>query len=72
MCVIFDFELNKKTVIISKIKQFLKYDNNMRIRSNNIFRIALSGIAGLFTMFSSIIFTTTVLNFARSDISDLK
>ncbi|XP_058809317.1 3-hydroxy-3-methylglutaryl-coenzyme A reductase [Phymastichus coffea] len=30
------------------------------------------GIAGLFTMFSSVIFTSSVLNFGRSDISDLK
>ncbi|KAK0090398.1 hypothetical protein PV325_000680 [Microctonus aethiopoides] len=30
------------------------------------------GIAGLFTVFSSVIFTTSVVNFGRSDVSDLK
>ncbi|XP_043256916.1 3-hydroxy-3-methylglutaryl-coenzyme A reductase [Colletes gigas] len=30
------------------------------------------GIAGLFTVFSSVVFTSSVVNFGRSDISDLK
>ncbi|XP_050481962.1 3-hydroxy-3-methylglutaryl-coenzyme A reductase [Bombus huntii] len=30
------------------------------------------GIAGLFTVFSSVVFTSSVMNFGRSDISDLK
>ncbi|XP_063995343.1 3-hydroxy-3-methylglutaryl-coenzyme A reductase [Diachasmimorpha longicaudata] len=30
------------------------------------------GIAGLFTVFSSIVFTTSVVNFGRSDMADLK
>ncbi|XP_034939170.1 3-hydroxy-3-methylglutaryl-coenzyme A reductase [Chelonus insularis] len=30
------------------------------------------GIAGLFTVFSSVVFTTSVVNFGRSDVSDLK
>lgn len=32
----------------------------------------LTGIAGLFTVFSSVVFTSSVMNFGRSDISDLK
>lgn len=32
----------------------------------------LLGIAGLFTVFSSVVFTSSVVNFGRSDISDLK
>ncbi|KYN02273.1 PREDICTED: 3-hydroxy-3-methylglutaryl-coenzyme A reductase [Cyphomyrmex costatus] len=30
------------------------------------------GIAGLFTVFSSVVFTSTVINFGRSDVADLK
>ncbi|KAK2578954.1 hypothetical protein KPH14_011158 [Odynerus spinipes] len=30
------------------------------------------GIAGLFTVFSSVVFTSSVVNFGRSDVSDLK
>ncbi|XP_015111924.1 3-hydroxy-3-methylglutaryl-coenzyme A reductase [Diachasma alloeum] len=30
------------------------------------------GIAGLFTVFSSVVFTTSVVNFSRSDMADLK
>lgn len=33
---------------------------------------SLSGIAGLFTVFSSFIFTTAIIKFLGSDISDLK
>ncbi|XP_039275950.1 3-hydroxy-3-methylglutaryl-coenzyme A reductase [Nilaparvata lugens] len=32
----------------------------------------VAGIAGLFTVFSSFVFTSSVINFMRSDISDLK
>lgn len=32
----------------------------------------LSGIAGLFTVFSSVVFTSSVVNFGRSDVADLK
>lgn len=30
------------------------------------------GIAGLFTVFSSVVFTSTLVNFDRSNVSDLK
>lgn len=30
------------------------------------------GIAGLFTVFSSVVFTSSVVNFGRSDVADLK
>jgi hypothetical protein len=34
--------------------------------------LPLIGIAGLFTVFSSFIFTSSIMNFLESDISDLK
>lgn len=37
----------------------------------NIYSI-FAGIAGLFTVFSSFIFTSSIMNFLESDISDLK
>lgn len=40
---------------------------------NEIFCFSFSaGIAGLFTVFSSFIFTSSIMNFLESDISDLK
>lgn len=40
---------------------------------NEIFCFSFfAGIAGLFTVFSSFIFTSSIMNFLESDISDLK
>lgn len=40
--------------------------------TNFLFRLLTIGIAGLFTVFSSFIFTSGIMNFLESDISDLK
>ncbi|KOC68238.1 3-hydroxy-3-methylglutaryl-coenzyme A reductase [Habropoda laboriosa] len=67
-------DLNAADVIVMTIIRCLailfsyhQFRNLQRLGSKYIL-----GIAGLFTVFSSVVFTSSVVNFGRSDISDLK
>ncbi|XP_076279842.1 HMG coenzyme A reductase [Lasioglossum baleicum] len=67
-------DLNAADIIVMTIIRCLailftyhQFRNLQRLGSKYIL-----GIAGLFTVFSSVVFTSSVVNFGRSDISDLK
>ncbi|XP_076667879.1 HMG coenzyme A reductase isoform X2 [Andrena cerasifolii] len=67
-------DLNAADIIVMTIIRCLailftyhQFRNLQRLGSKYIL-----GIAGLFTVFSSVVFTSSVVNFWRSDISDLK
>ncbi|KAL7289752.1 hypothetical protein TKK_0016354 [Trichogramma kaykai] len=67
-------ELNPADVILMTVIRCLAilFSYHQFRNLQNLGSKYILGIAGLFTMFSSIIFTLSVLNFGRSDISDLK
>lgn len=61
---------SKRMSVPHAIEHAWQFNFNYRILNRLI--TPVPGIAGLFTVFSSVVFTSSVVNFGRSDVADLK